>query len=125
MCLVISYKCLIGSIKKNLKVFEKKIGKRGLKKLGNGHFIGQYKGLKDSIRSNLKIVRKADSVCDLPLLRIIYDDISKMEKMAIKEIPNINASKSESLSFWENMIRWILSIGISLVVGYLVYVFKR
>lgn len=46
LCISQSYMCLIYAIKKNVDAFEKSLGKKGLRKLNSGHFIGRYTELK-------------------------------------------------------------------------------
>ena len=83
LCLSQSYMSLIYAIMQNTDSFEKSLGKNGLRKLNNGHFIGKYEKLKKSRDSLLKKAKKMDETEALPLFKDAYEVATKMEKMAV------------------------------------------
>lgn len=128
-CLSISYSNLVGIINRGLRKFERTVGKRGLKKLDKGRFIGKYQALRDDLRGDQKELKqngfkrrlkkneRKELIENLPTLKNMYKTISKMEKLAIKEIPNISLEKSESLTFIANLFRWLIALAISVLCG--------
>lgn len=116
-CLSLSYMYLIYAIMKSTDEFEKNIGKRGLKKLDSGRFVGKYRNLKTQRTDLLKQARDMDEVEALPFFEKAYKIASEMEQMVNKEKPNMSFIQSEATSWWVVAIKWLLSIGISVLAG--------
>lgn len=119
-CLSQSYMYLIYSIKKSTDEFEKIIGKHGLKNLDRGRFVGRYMDLKNQRTVLLNKAKNMDDLKALPLYKEAYDIATEMEKMMNKEKPSMSFVLSKSTSWCVIAIKWLLSIGISVLAGYLV-----
>lgn len=119
-CLAQSYMYLIYSIKQSTDKFEKNLGKRGLRKLDRGRFVGKYMNLKKERRRLLEAAGTKNEIDALPLLKEAHDKATEMESMVNMEEPSVSVALSESTSWWIVLLKWILSICISVVVAYLV-----
>lgn len=115
-----SYMYLIYCIKQSTDEFEKNLGKRCLRKLDDGRFIGKYMALKKKMAKLLKKAKKLDELEARPLLEEVYKIASGMEKMMNQEKPNMSFVQSESTSWRVVAVKWLLSIGLSVLTGYLV-----
>lgn len=119
-CLSQSYMYLIYSIKKSTDEFEKNIGKHGLKNLDSGRFVGKYMDLKNQRTDLLKQAKDMDDMKALPLYEKAYKIASEMEQMMNREKPNMSFVQSETTSWRVVAVKWLLSIGISVLAGYFV-----
>ena len=115
-----SYMYLIYALKCDINKFEREVGRRCLKKLNNGLFVGPYNQLKKELKTLLKEAKKMNDEDALPILKDAYEAATKMEQMVNNELPNVSLVKSESLSFLSNVIRWVISIAISVLAGFVI-----
>ena len=120
LCISQSYMSLIYAIRNNTDAFEKSVGKAGMKKLDNGHFIGPYTNLRKQRNSLMSQAECQDEREAKPLFEQAYKVVTRMEAMVNKEKPNLSIVQSEKLSMIGTLLRWVLSIAISVLVGLLV-----
>lgn len=120
LCISQSYMCLIYAIKKDLDAFEKSLGKKGLRKLNSGHFIGKYTKLKKNYSKLKKKAKHMDERKALPLFKEAYDVVTEMERMMNREKANMSLIQKESSSWISVAVKWALSIMISVLVGLVV-----
>ena len=120
LCLAQSYMSLIYAIKKNTDLFEKSLGKKGLRKLDNGHFIGKYAKLKNKRTELLEKAEFMDERLALSLFKEAYEVASEMEAMVNHEKANMTLIQTEGSSRTATAVKWGLSIVISVVAGIIV-----
>lgn len=120
LCISQSYMNLIYAIRKNTDAFEKSLGKKGLRKLDSGHFVGKYQGLKKKRKELLKKAKDIDERQALPLFKEAYEVVTEMEGMVNHEVANISLIQTETSSWMATAMKWILSIIISVVAGIVV-----
>lgn len=118
LCLAQSYMSLIFAIRKDTDLFEKKLGKKGLRKLDNGHFIGRYVELKNKRTDLLKKAKHLDEKLALPLFKEAYEVTTEMENMVNHEKANMSLIQSEASSWIATAVKWVLSIVISVLTGF-------
>lgn len=123
LCISQSYMCLIYAIKKNVDAFEKCLGKKGLRKLNSGHFIGRYTELKKNYSKLIKKAEHMDERKALPLFKEAYEVLTEMEKMVNHEKPNMSLIQKESSSWISVAVKWALSIIISVSAGLAVKIY--
>lgn len=117
LCIAQSYMSLIYAIMKNTDAFEKSLGKKGLRKLNNGHFVGRYLGLKKKRKELLKEARDIDERKALPLFKDAYEVVTEMEDMVNSEKANMSLIQTETFSWMATAVKWGLSVVISVVAG--------
>lgn len=120
LCISQSYMNLIYAIRKNTDAFEKSLGKKGLRKLDNGHFVGKYQGLKKKRTELLKNAKDIDERQALPLFKEVYDVVTEMEGMVNHEVANMSLIQTETSSWMVTAMKWILSVTISVAAGVVV-----
>lgn len=120
LCISQSYMNLIYAIRKNTDAFEKSLGKKGLRKLDNGHFVGKYQGLKKKRTELLKNAKDIDERQALPLFKEAYDVVTEMEGMVNHEVANMSLIQTETSSWMVTAMKWILSVTISVAAGVVV-----
>ena len=120
LCISQSYMSLVYSIRKNTDAFEGNLGKKGLRKLDNGHFVGKYLGLKKRRKELLKKAKDIDERQALPLFKEAYEVVTDMEKMVNHERANMRLIQTETSSWMATAVKWILSIAISVAAGVVV-----
>lgn len=120
LCISQSYMNLIYAIRKNTDAFEKSLGKKGLRKLDSGHFVGKYQGLKKKRKELLKKAKDIDERQALPLFKEAYEVVTEMEGMVNHEVANMSLIQTETSSWMATAMKWILSITISVVAGIVV-----
>lgn len=123
LCISQSYMCLIYAIKKNVDAFEKSLGKKGLRKLNSGHFIGRYTELKKNYSKLIKEAKHTDERKALPLFKDAYEVVTEMEEMVNREKANMSLIQKESSSWISVSVKWALSIIISVSVGWAVKIY--
>jgi len=123
LCISQSYMCLIYAIKKNVDAFEESLGKKGLRKLNSGHFIGRYTELKKNYSKLIKKAKHMDERKALPLFKEAYEIVTEMEEMVNREKPNMSLIQKESSSWISVIIKWVLSIIISVFAGLAVKIY--
>lgn len=120
LCISQSYMSLVYSIRKNTDAFEENLGKKGLRKLDNGHFVGTYLGLKKRRKELLKKAKDIDERQALPLFKEAYEVVTDMEKMVNHERANMRLIQTETSSWMATAVKWILSVAISVAAGVVV-----
>lgn len=120
LCISQSYMSLVYSIRKNTDAFEENLGKKGLRKLDNGHFVGKYLGLKKRRKELLKKAKDIDERQALPLFKEAYEVVTDMEKMVNHERANMRLIQTETSSWMATAVKWILSVAISVAAGVVV-----
>ena len=120
LCIAQSYMSLIYAIRKNTDAFEKSLGKKGLRRLDNGQFVGRYLELKMKRKELLKKARYIEERQALPLFKNAYEVVTEMEDMVNHGKANMSLIQTETSSWWATAVKWILSVIISVVAGVVV-----
>lgn len=120
LCIAQSYMGLIFAIRKDTDAFEKSLGKKGLRKLDSGHFVGRYLELKKKRKELLKEAKDLDEREALPLFKNAYEVVTEMEDMVNREKANMSLIRTEASSWMETALKWFLSVAVSVVAGIVV-----
>ena len=117
LCIAQSYMSLIYAIRKNTDAFEKSLGKKGLRKLDSGHFVGRYMELKKKRKELLKEAKDIDEREALPLFKNAYEVVTEMEDMVNREKANMSLIQTETSSWMATAVKWGFSVVISVAAG--------
>lgn len=117
----LSYQYLIYALKGEIEIFEKRVPKDVMEKLGGGKFIGPYTALRGKSISLIEQCKRKDNDLEcLPLYKEAYESMSELEGMIYEHNTETLIADKERHSWCIKIAIKIAGILISLGMGYLV-----
>lgn len=117
LCISQSYQYLIKNLDEKMNAFEKRCNASDLNFLDNGKFIGKYKSFKEDAKNYVKSGLKKDDIEALRDYHSAYNLYSKIEKLIDRELPVQMMRNTRKAARKSTIIRCILSILVSVIIG--------
>lgn len=116
-----SYQYLVYALyTQRIRPFKMRCKRHVLMKLNNGMFYGEFMGLYKETRKLRKTVNlKKDCPEDIMTLKTMYNNLRHMEDMIIEAEREIIHHERFTESNWIISLKWMASIAISVLVGFL------
>ena len=111
-----SYQYLIYALVHKNRLFKKRCGgKKGIAKLADGKYVGEFISLEKKGKNHVRRGMKLDDCNSYPYFKEAYDCYIKQE-IILEKLAAVSITNQKLNKFW-TVVGWIVSILISVIVG--------